>query len=163
MASMKIDKVKLLESVIKTLSDKHDILVQAALDAKEAATHDESKPEDEYDTRGLEASYLAGAQAKRVNELKEEIYILSKVDASQVSNKVEMGSVVKVLVEGDDERNFFVLPAAAGEKLSQEGYEFLVVTPNSPVGRNLMGKKVGEDFDLSVNNQTQIYEVLEVF
>jgi transcription elongation GreA/GreB family factor len=159
---MKINKVKLLEQVLTLLNQKHDVLVKAALEAKEAATNEESKPENEYDTRGLEASYLAGAQAKRASELNEEIFTLKKVDVTKPSSKVEVGTVVKVVVEGEDEKVFFMLPVAAGEKVSQGSFDILVVTPHSPVGQNLIGKKVGEDFDIQVGSHQQVYEIIEV-
>ncbi len=60
------------------------ILKEAALATYEAATHEESKPENEYDTRGLEASYLAGAQAKRTAEIEELLIILKHLDVKKI-------------------------------------------------------------------------------
>jgi hypothetical protein len=38
--------------------------------AREAATHEEAKPENDKDTRALEQSYLARGEAARVEELR---------------------------------------------------------------------------------------------
>ena len=155
-------KEQLVVIVLDLLKAKLDVLIRAALDARDAATNEESKPENEYDTRGIEASYLAGAQAKRANELQEEILIIGKVDIHKKTKKVEIGSLVTVLVEGDDEKVFFVLPAAAGEKLMIKNKEYLVVTPASPVGSRLMGAAIGDEFDLNVGNKNYIYEITEI-
>ena len=66
-----MNKQKLVDIFIEQLE--HDLIAlkEAARATYEAATHEESKPENEYDTRGLEASYLAGAQAKRAGEIDE--------------------------------------------------------------------------------------------
>ena len=61
----KINKSSLVDHIKKQLTEDFEILKAAALATYEDATHEESKPENEYDTRGLEASYLAGAQGKR--------------------------------------------------------------------------------------------------
>ena len=48
-------------------------------DLGEAATNEESKAENKYDTRGLEASYMAQAQSLRVSELKKDHYNLLRM------------------------------------------------------------------------------------
>ena len=66
-----LDKAKLVETILKSLEKDLEVLREAEKSTREAATHEESKPENEYDTRGLEASYLAGAQSKRIIETEE--------------------------------------------------------------------------------------------
>ena len=66
-----MDKRKIIEAIRRQLEKDLNVLKEAALIAYEAATNEESKPENEYDTRALEASYIAGAQAKRAGELEE--------------------------------------------------------------------------------------------
>ena len=47
-----------------------DVLQRAAQTAYEAATHEENVAENKYDTLGLEASYLATGQARRVEAIR---------------------------------------------------------------------------------------------
>ena len=55
-----------------------------------------------------------------------------------------------MLVEVDDEpRAFFVLPYGGGVVLRVGGVEMTVVTPSSPMGQALIGKQVGDDFELT--------------
>ena len=72
-----MNKKALIELVLIELKRQHQTLFNSALEAKSAATDEESKAENKYDTRGLEASYLAGAQAKRTTELEETIKVIS--------------------------------------------------------------------------------------
>jgi hypothetical protein len=50
-----------------------DIAERAAQTAYETATHEENIAENKYDTLGLEASYLAAGQAKRVEEIRQSL------------------------------------------------------------------------------------------
>ena len=59
------DKQAIIDRLVEKLQSEAEALVRAAQAAHEAATHEESRAEDHHDTRGLEASYLAGAQAQR--------------------------------------------------------------------------------------------------
>src|SRR4029079_11978947 len=72
-----IDKKALIASLCEQLAEKQRTIEVAAEAAREAATHEESKPENDKDTRALEASYLAGAQAARARELKAVLNALS--------------------------------------------------------------------------------------
>ena len=66
-----MNKKQIIKSFEEQIAQALSVMTQAALHAHEAATHGESKAEDQYDTRGLEASYLAGAQSRRAMELEE--------------------------------------------------------------------------------------------
>src|SRR4051812_31376659 len=68
-----MDKRRLVETIQTHLAEELATLMQAAKAAHEAATHEESRAEDAHDTRGLEASYLAGAQAQRAAELQSQL------------------------------------------------------------------------------------------
>jgi hypothetical protein len=48
-------------------------LEKAARASHAEATHESSKAESKYDTRGLEAAYLAGGQARQVKEILDSI------------------------------------------------------------------------------------------
>ncbi len=50
-----------------------DIAERAAQTAYETATHEENIAENKYDTLGLEASYLAAGQARRVEEIRQSL------------------------------------------------------------------------------------------
>ena len=62
-------KAALLKQLAAKLEAELATIRAAAQATHAAATHPDAKAENKYDTRGLEASYLAGAQQERVAEL----------------------------------------------------------------------------------------------
>jgi hypothetical protein len=69
----RVDKTQIVAAIRAELERELAVIAKAAEDAQRAATHEESKPENEYDTRGLERSYLARGQAQRAAEIQRSI------------------------------------------------------------------------------------------
>ena len=150
-----MNKKELLDKLIRHLEKTLEVTRNAAKDAREAAINEESKPEDEYDTRGLEASYLAGAQAKRADELLHSINLLKEVD-------IKRAPLVTAEIDGKQKRTFFILHYAGGVKIETGGNEVVVITPDSPIGKMLIGKKAGDSFEFSAGAASHEYEIVEV-
>jgi transcription elongation GreA/GreB family factor len=159
-----MNKKILLDILINELKANLEALVHAALVAKEAATGEESKAENKYDTRGLEASYLAGAQAKRAEELREMIYKLQKINLRTYdkTDAVGLAAVVKVMIDDQVEKHFFVLPSAGGQKVIFEGITYHVITPESPVGSLFLGKKIENSFQVKINQKEFEYQIVSI-
>src|SRR5271154_5665080 len=64
-----MNKAQLLKRIITSLTDNLHLLEKAARASHAEATHESSKAENKYDTRGLEAAYLAGGQARQAREI----------------------------------------------------------------------------------------------
>jgi transcription elongation GreA/GreB family factor len=62
---------------------------------------------------------------------------------------IGLGAVVEI-EDGASGRTLFIAPVGAGEELTGPGGDglFQVVTPHSPFGRALMGKRVGDVVDV---------------
>jgi len=154
-----MDKQRLRDLLLIALEAELRTMVKAAADAREAATHDDAKPENDKDTRALEASYLAGAQAARVEELKGNIAFVKTL-------MVEPCTTAKAtaLIELDDgeaePRLYFLLPSGGGAKLQGDGgREVTVLTPESPLGRAVLGKKEGDSVEVVTRAGTKEYEI----
>jgi transcription elongation GreA/GreB family factor len=159
-----MDKGKLLNSLIEQLEEKLALLVHSAHEARQAATDDESKAENKYDTRGLEASYLAGAQAKRSEDLKQSILLLKRMRLREFSEQtpIDHTALVTTEIEAQESKVFFILPAAGGSKLQVDQHEVMVLTPESPIGQSLMGKRQGDLVDIPIKGKSVEYEILKV-
>ena len=135
--------------------------VQAVVDA---ATNEESKAENQYDTRGLEASYLAGAQSERLGELRGIRSILAAMPlrAFLQGEPIGSGAVIELACDGAISR-CFLLQHAGGYSLLSEGEPVLSVTIKSPLGRALMGKTSGDAIEVNVAGRSKEYEILSVY
>jgi transcription elongation GreA/GreB family factor len=100
--------------------------------------------------RSTEQSYLARGQAMRVEDMAEQLQRLRVEVFAKFDADTAIAAGALVLVEIDDvPRAFFVLPYGGGVTLRVDDVEVTVVTPSSPVGQALLGKKVGDDFELT--------------
>ena len=114
--------------------------------ATEGATHSEARAENPKDTRGLEQSYLARGQAQRVAELAAAVAAVDALAlrAFATADPVAMSALVTVAEDGKRSR-WFVAPAGGGNKLAGG---VTVVTPDSPLGQALLGKRAGDELEL---------------
>lgn len=154
-------KQQILDELIKKARVELEGLESSAKSHRDFATDQEFKAESKYDTRALEASYLASAEAKRVEELKLEIQILEEVDleASRKLGEISIGALVELLHQ-NQKRFYFLIPTAGGTLISVSNQAVLVVSVFSPIGDALMGLKKGETFEVETPKETRVYEIL---
>ncbi len=84
----------------------------------------------------------AGGQQDAIGAMEVE-YALMETLALPRSIVAEIGSLVTTKDERGESR-YFILPGGGGIKVSEGDYEVVVVTPATPLGSILLGKKVGE-------------------
>ncbi len=158
-----LDKKKILEMILEQLKQERGILMEAAQATYEAATHEENKPENEYDTRALEASYLAGAQAKRIGDIDEALSLLKNFTLKDFTANDPISASALVKVELNEKVSFlFLLPKGGGHILQLDGRSLQVVSANSPLGAALIGLKVGEIAVVENGKNSREYEILSV-
>lgn len=159
-----MEKQAILRQLIQKLSADLATLTQAALVAHEAATHAESKAEDQYDTRGLEASYLAGAQSKRALEIQEAIDVYRHIDIRNFTSEMPISATALIELESDGKKLYYLLmPKAGGLSTEFEGKQIQVVTPLAPLGQALLGKRVGDSFDIEVQKTVKEFDIVRVW
>ena len=158
-----MDKKKLVAMLLEQLERDRQALLEATKATLEAATHEESQPENEYDTRGLEASYLAGAQSKRVAELEESISICKNLQVRSFSGDEPVGptALVQLDLEGK-EIWVFLMPRVGGVTLFENGRRIQVVSGQSPLGQALLGVKVGGFAIVETREKAHEYEICSV-
>ena len=156
-------KQKLLTLIRKQLEDDLATAIAAALATYEAATHEESKPENEYDTRGLEASYLAGAQSKRAGEIEELLAICNQMNGNDFapSSPIQAGALVELDLDGKD-KNVFLLPKGGGMTFDLDGKHVQIITPVSPLSQAIIGLREGEATQVELAGTSRDCEILSV-
>jgi hypothetical protein len=158
-----VDKKALVEKIIEKLETERKSLAEAARNTYEAATHEEAQAEDQYDTRGLEASYLAGAQAKRVGELEQFILTLRFLDMTNFNEDTPISSTALVELDHDGKIVWaFLLPSGGGMTVEFNGTLVQIVTPKSPLGEALITRKAGDLALVDTGRETREYEIVSV-
>jgi|TARA_B110000305_G_scaffold64066_1_gene71324 hypothetical protein len=132
-------------SQLKAQLDKQISVMQSALaDSEESASGDETKSEGKYDTRAVEASYLAQAQDAQLALAEVAAATFSRFEAEDYTLDDEIGVGAFVEVDEDGEiRFFFLAPTGGGQTLDYLGCELTVITPDSRLYQELVGKKMG--------------------
>ena len=147
-------KTAILEKIRKELRASLDRLSRAAMDAHAAATDPDSKADGKYDTRSLEASYLAAGQARQVDELAEAVRAFEAFTPPDFTMEDPIG--LGVLVEADlrgETSLLLLVPAAGGMIIDMDGQKITLLSPASKLYQNLLGKRAGDfldEFDLLV-------------
>ena len=141
-----------------------DVLQRAAQTAYEAATHAENIAENKYDTLGLEASYLATGQARRVEEIRQALkncraMPLAPYDAA---SGIQIGALIQLEADNGSAQWLFLAPDAAGLKLEHVGQTITVITPRSPLGAALLGKQLDDEVQINVGGAVQVFAVCEI-
>jgi transcription elongation GreA/GreB family factor len=158
-----MNKKALIDTLRERLARELDSARRVATETAAAANHPEARPENDKDTRKIELSYLAAGQAARAQELESQLALLAAIPVRdfEATEPLEAGAIVELEVAGKLQR-VFLLPAGGGQKLTAEGGEVSVVTPQSPLGSELLGKRVGDAFELRIAGQLKEVEVLAV-
>lgn len=156
-----VNKSELINKLIAKLEGELKNLAEAAMHTYEAATHEESEPEDQYDTRGLEASYLAGAQAKRVAECEQTLHAIRSVKVRNFNDSDSIAATALIELEHDEKKSYcLLLPMGGGMSVEFEGKHVQVITPKSPLGEALVNRTVGDVVVIDVAKQTIEYEII---
>src|SRR5262245_27817519 len=158
-----IKKTELLARIVEALHNNLAVLDKAARAAHAEATHESSKAENKYDTRGLEAAYLAGGQARQAKEIQDSITAFESLAIKQFSTgePIDLTAVVELEMDGVLS-TYFIGPKAGGLEIEDAGQEILVITPQSPLGKSLIGRKSGDRWLAELNRSKVKYHVVSV-
>jgi len=133
----------------------------AALEAREGATPDE-KREDARAAHQL--GTLGKAQQKRAQEAlaAADALVSFKPGALAGTARIAVGAIVEIEDEERGEgRTFFLAPVGAGITLTGPGGDghLSVVTPVSPIGKAVLGKKSGDVVDVTVEGDVREWQI----
>jgi transcription elongation GreA/GreB family factor len=152
--ALKNELAALLAADLETLEKAHRT-------TREGATHEEAKPENDKDTRALEQSYLARGQAMRIEELRSGVADVNGMPLRDYAagDPAALGAIVTIDEDGEESR-LFLAPQGGGNRLANG--EVQVVTPRSPLGQALLGKREGDDVDVRLAGKTRSHSVVRV-
>lgn len=124
--------------------------------ARDETTSDETRQEGKYDTRAIEASYLARGQAERVAALRQLVSWFSVLQPSECA-QVQVGALVQLERLGW----LFVAPVG-GHRVQVDGVALRMVSPSAPLGQAIADLEEGDVAEVEGPRGAQHLEVLQV-
>jgi len=155
-----LNKKALLQLIRDHLSSRIEGFERSARAAHAEATHEQNKAENKYDTRALEASYLAEGQTRQAAEVMRAMELLEHFQPRDFGpgDPVALGALVG-LKGAEGSAWYFIAPCAGGVELLADNTEVLVLNPQSPLGQQLLGRKLGEKLQLQLGKQRLDYVI----
>ncbi|MDO8545306.1 MAG: GreA/GreB family elongation factor [Opitutaceae bacterium] len=154
-------KSELRDAILQKLRQDLALQLKAADLARDEATNEESRARSKYDTHSQEAAYLAQGQARIAGEIETSLEVYSNFAPADFgpNDTVALGALVE-LQAGARRTWYFVGPRAGGLELSLDGRDILVLTPQSPLGRQLIGRLVGDKVQSPGRGGTMIEQAI---
>jgi transcription elongation GreA/GreB family factor len=140
-----MDKSALTRSIILQLEAELALQMEAAHGSREEATDEESKAEDRFDMRSQSAAYLAAGQARLASEIAGAIAAWNALTPRSFGPADRIGAGALVTLEAGGRETVYLMGPHSGGLEARDGESVaIVVTGSSPLGRQLLGRGVGD-------------------
>ena len=140
-----MNKLTLMQQLRSAIMERIVAFERSAQNAHAEATDEQNKAESKYDTRALEASYLAEGQTRQAAEAEQSFLQLEAFEPRVfgVDDLVDIGALLELEARDKVCEWYFLAPCAGGTELEFEGRRVLVLTAQSPLGSQLIGARRG--------------------
>ena len=156
-----MDKKAIVLNLLDQLNAELEKAKAAYKTAKSTTQDADNKAESKWDTRSIEAGYLAGAQKVRVDELEMDVNVIEELSNTPLDKKpaVGIGSLVEIEHNGTT-RKYFIAPAAGGFMVKLGDEVALVISVFSPIGNEVLDLVEGDHFEVETGSNLREYEVI---
>jgi hypothetical protein len=160
---MNIDKQKIVTLIIDQL--RADLLIseQAVKIARDTATHSDCLGSSKYETMGLEASYLAQGQGARLLDIERSLACFKQLILNEPAAVIGLSSLILLNDKQRDQQLLWLAADAGGLKVQYAEQVITVITAKSPLGKAMIGKAAGDDFEISIAGKQRYYEISAVY
>lgn len=150
------DKSRVLTAFDRSLRSELATLASITAAARDEATSAESRPENKYDTRATEASYLAAGQGERLEALNRLVGWFAQ-QAGQPCTIATEGALLSVRLEGGS--RWILLAPRGGPEVVVDDVAVQLISVGSPLGRALTGLAEGDVAEIESPRGLQEVEV----
>ena len=151
-------------TILRHLREELERQSHAAETARDEAISEESRAENKWDTHSQEAAYLAEGQAKLAAEIGQSIEAYSTIPLPEFSAEdlIAIGAIIELETADGSSAWYFIGPRAGGLEMKIDGHDVLVLTPQSPLGRQLLGKRAGDMIQITGRDSTGTQRIRSV-
>ena len=144
----RMTKDDVISNLLRQMEEKIAIIKSALAETNESASGDETKSEGKYDTRAIEAAYLAEAQAGQLELAEKSLATFKRFEPRNFEMTEPVGPGALVEVDQDGEICFYLLaPTGGGLMTNYLGCDVTVITPDSRLYQELNEKKMGSELE----------------
>jgi transcription elongation GreA/GreB family factor len=160
-----MDKQALCAQLAAQIRQRASVAERASVAAAEIARDGATPQEKREDARvALEYGGLARGQGRRFERAQAELVALEEFRPGRLAQGGRIGVGAIVEVEDDEAREgrtFFLAPVGAGAELEVPGGDgyLTVVTPASPLGCAVLGRRRGDSVEVTVDGETRYWTV----
>lgn len=139
-----MNKAAIVSAIFEALREEFETLQRSSKQTRAGGSDAESKAEGKYDTRSTEENYLADGLARQAQGavLAAAAYENFVLRDFGPGDEVDLGALVQVQF-ADATEWFFLGPSGGGIEVKDGGQTITVITPESPLGQQLLGSKAG--------------------
>ena len=170
-------KQSIKQAMLASLDDEITTALAAAGEAQATASHADNKPENQYDTLALEAAYLAHGQSERILALQKERMQLNRwsIPTFSEDDSIRAGALVGLCLLDDDasgqnhsshsnqankpQPHWIQIAPLGARRLEVDGRLIQVVHQTTPIAKALLGREVGDEIELSLRGQAELWEI----
>ena len=159
-----MNKQILLQQLQKQLQQEVDATMNAVNEAHALASHEQSKPENQYDTLALEAAYLAHGQSERIAELQKQMILLNHLELIEFTeeSQIALSALICIKELDCDPKWLWLLPVSGGQVLFLEDKEIRTISPEAPLAEKLIGRYLDDEFELQLGHKKKQFEIIEL-
>jgi transcription elongation GreA/GreB family factor len=158
-----MDKHALTRSIISQLEAELALQTEAAHGSREEATNEESRAEDKYDMRSQSAAYLAAGQARLATDIAAALAAWRALTLRPFGPGDEIAAGALVFLEAKGRRSAYLVGPHSGGLEARDGESAAtVVTSASPLGRQLLGRRVGDAVQIADRLGPVLHQVASV-
>lgn len=143
-----ISKLEVMDAIREALSKEFESFQQASQQTRQSGNDDETKADGKYDTQSTEANYLADGQARQAQEVVQAAAAFDAIKPRDFDRKdpIDLGALIELNIEMHTQW-FFLGPAYGGLEIHLDDRDITVITPDSPLGAQLLGMQAGDCLD----------------
>lgn len=149
---MKTELIEIIKNKISTELSKLEIASQST---RLYSQSDDLKSEGKYDTRAIEAKYLAEAQELRVKTIRDELAIIEKLTTSR-SKTITIGSIVYC-----DDLVYFIIPISGQGTIFYQGQKIQTISYNTELAKEMIGLEVDDSLEHPVSGKE--FHITKIF
>lgn len=143
-------KYSILEHVIKHLEEDLEGRRSSYESTRADVIAAEGRMKTRFDSTKAEKGFLADGLAKIIAETQETLKLLRQFKFEDSYTRAVSGALIELFgQENNSSRYYLLLPGSSGTRFDNKGQEIIVLGPQSPLGRLMLGKSVGEGLEFN--------------